>query len=79
MGSTLNYDEKRKFVPREAFLWAYWFWPVRPSATLFGSWETQQQLKLGSLHFICGMYMKNKWTRIISLRQSCRSGVVPLL
>ena len=44
----------------------------------FGSWETQEPLMLESWNFICGMYMKNKRTRIFFLRRSCRSGVMPL-
>ena len=66
---------------------AYWFGPVRPSVrlsvcpsvTLFGSWETQELLMLGSWNFICGMYMKNKRTRIFSFfRRSRISRVMPL-
>ena len=34
------------------------------SVTLFGTWETQEPLMLESWNFICGMYMKNKQTRI---------------
>ena len=59
---------------------------VRPSvrvsvrlSVILGSWETREPLMLESWNFICGMYMKNKRTRIFFfLHQSCGSGVMPL-
>ena len=37
---------------------------ICPSVQNSGSWETQEPLMLESWNYICGMYMKNKWTRI---------------
>ena len=37
---------------------------VHPTVMLFSSWETPEPLMPGYSHFICGMYMTNKRTRI---------------
>ena len=42
-------------------------------SVLFGNGEIQERLMLRSWNFICGMYMKNKWTPIFSFSPSFRS------
>ena len=49
-----------------------WACPSVCLPVTLGSWETQEPLMLESWNYICGMYMKNKRTRIFFFVQSCR-------